>query len=127
MALVEGLDRLCATAQPALKRNLATLELHALSLIKDRSTEASADQQRELDMARTRALAAAGRQDEAAAELRKLAAQHPRDGRMQEALALALWEAKDQGALAAWQNIEAKSRSGSDRWLPRQAVRGPDL
>ncbi len=40
-ALVEGLDRLCATAQPALKRNLATLELHALALIKDRSTETS--------------------------------------------------------------------------------------
>ena len=34
-ALVEGLDRLCATAQPALKNNLATLELHALALIKD--------------------------------------------------------------------------------------------
>ena len=29
-ALVEGLDRLSATAQPALKRNLATLELRAL-------------------------------------------------------------------------------------------------
>ncbi|MES1213158.1 MAG: hypothetical protein ABUL64_01090, partial [Singulisphaera sp.] len=28
-----------------------------------------------------------------------------------------LWEAKSPDALAAWQNIEVKSRSGSERWL----------
>ena len=75
------------------------------------------DQQRELALAQTRALVAAGRQVEAATELRQLAADSPRNGRIQEALALALCEAKDPAALAAWQNIEAKSRSGSDRWL----------
>ncbi|HVU89209.1 MAG TPA: hypothetical protein VHD36_17925 [Pirellulales bacterium] len=115
--LVAGLDRLGATAQPGLKRNLAALELRALARIKAGSAEINDEQRAALTLARTRALVAAGRGDEAAAELRQLAAQHPRDGHIQEALATALWEAKDPGALAAWQNIEVKSRSGGERWM----------
>ncbi|HEY4312774.1 MAG TPA: hypothetical protein VGN12_25210 [Pirellulales bacterium] len=115
--LVEGLDRLSATAQPATRRHLAALELHALDMIKERTTDISDEQRSVLALARSRALVAAGRKDEAANELRQLAAARPRDGRIQEALATALYEAQDSGALAAWQNVEVKSRSGSDRWL----------
>jgi len=115
--LIPGLDRLCQTAQPQLRRNLAALELHAIELLRDQSATATADQRRALALAHARALFTAERPAEALAELRQLAADNPRDGNVQEALALGLWEAKDEGALRAWQNIESKSRSGSDRWL----------
>lgn len=115
--LVQGLDRLSATAQPGLKRNLAALELRVLERMKAGSPEVNEAERAAMALARTRALVAAGRGDEAATELRQLAKDNPRDGRIQEALATALWEAKDPGALTAWQNIEVKSRSGSERWL----------
>ena len=115
--LVSGLDRLCQTAQPSLRRNLASLELHAIELLRQKEGAANDEQLRTIALAHARALVIAERQDEALAELRQLAADHPRDGNIQEALALALWEAKDDGALAAWQHIESKSRSGSERWL----------
>ena len=56
-----------------------------------------------------RRLLAAGRKDEASAAMKLLAEANPRDGRIQEAWALALFEANDPGALAAWENVERKS------------------
>jgi tetratricopeptide (TPR) repeat protein len=115
--LVEGLDRASGSAQPSLRKNLATLELRVIELIGERSAGDNDAERHLLALARTRALSAAGRHDEAIAELRKLAEDNPRDGRIHEALAVALWQANDPAALDAWQSIERKSRSGSERWL----------
>ena len=91
--------------------------------MKSKPGEINEEQRAALALARMRALVAAGRGSEAATELRQLAADHPRDGRIQEALATALWEAKDPGALTAWQNVEVKSRSGSERWPARSCTK----
>ncbi len=114
--LVERLDRLCQDAQPAQRKNAAQFELRVLELI-DKHGGGDDDERRERALSRTRALRSVGRFEEAAAELKSLAAANPRDGRFQEALAAALAEANDPGALAAWQSVERKSRSGSERWL----------
>ena len=69
-----------------------------LERIKSKPAEINDEQRKALALAQTRALVAAGRGSEAATELEQLAAEHPRNGRIQEALATALWEAKDPGA-----------------------------
>ena len=116
-SLVEGLDRLCATSQPALRTKLATLELQILEMI-GRPSSAQAKKSGALwRWPAPHALAASGQKEKGIDELKKLAEGSPRDGRIEEALALALWDADDQQALSAWQNVERKSRSGSERWL----------
>jgi hypothetical protein len=116
-SLVEGLGRLCESAQPALRTKLATLELQILEMIGEQSADANDEDRRSLALAHAHALGASGRKEEGIGELKKLAEANPREGRIQESLALALWDAGDPQALAAWQNVERKSRSGNERWL----------
>jgi len=115
--LADGLDRLCQTAQPQLRRNLATLALRVLDMMREQSAESTGEERRAMSLARARALTSAGREADAISALKKLADEQPRDGQIQEALALSLYQANDPAALAAWQNVVRKSRSGSERWL----------
>ena len=98
-SLIESIERLSPSAQPALKEHLGALELRVLELMSERRPNLSEDERRALELARCKALLAAGRKDEASAAMKLLAEANPRDGRIQEAWALALFEANDPGRL----------------------------
>ncbi|MBI2826439.1 MAG: hypothetical protein HYX69_17315 [Planctomycetia bacterium] len=116
LPVVESLDRLNDAAPPAVRQNLGKLELRLLESLEGADGGATADG-RALALARGRALAAAGRGDEAIKNLKQLAAENPEDGQVQEALANVLLDTGHDEALAAWQHVERKSRPGSDRWM----------
>lgn len=140
--IIDSLDRQAATAAPELRRNLAKVELRLMDLALRNKSEAikapetsapetsakaagekktgaalDADTIRRLQLLRGSALIAAGHDREGVAEVKRLAAANPRDGHTQEALARALFDTNNEGAAAAWQTVEEKSRPGGERWL----------
>lgn len=118
LLVVEGLSRVAAKATPAVRRELAELQLQAATLVRSKAKTLSPSQRRALDLAVVRGLAAAGRLDEAAESARQLAAASPRDGDAQEEYARLLVDAANwPEALTAWRVIQKKCREGSDRWL----------
>ncbi|HEY2841606.1 MAG TPA: hypothetical protein VGJ26_20770, partial [Pirellulales bacterium] len=137
VSIIDTLDRQAATAPPELKANLAKVELRLMDLAQRKSSKTTipaeipapevkaasapvaldAETTRRLSLLRGSAIIAAGQGAEGVAELKRLAAENPRDGQAQEALARALFDTNDSTALAAWQGIETKSRAGGERWL----------
>src|SRR5262249_24062771 len=69
-ALVERLDRLANTCQADARRNLGRLELRLIEMLGESADTLSEEQRRALELARGRALAAAGRGEEGVAALR---------------------------------------------------------
>ncbi len=121
LLLIEGLGRIARQSTPAVRTELAALELQAADLLRAQGAALSADDRKAFDLAYAQALAAAGRRDEALKLLAGLAETSPRDGNIQEAYAQLLLDGPDktswQAALAKWRAIEKKCRPGSDRWL----------
>ncbi|HUY88781.1 MAG TPA: hypothetical protein VMV10_08615 [Pirellulales bacterium] len=121
LLLVEGLGRIARKASPAVRRELAELELQAAGLLRDGRKDLSEADRKIFDLAYGRALVAARRRDEALKLLAGMAEAAPRDGQIQEAYAQLLLDGADkaswQAALGKWRQIEKKCRPGSDRWL----------
>lgn len=121
IVLIEGLGKVADHAAPAVAGELADLQLTALQRIESRLKELPKGEQRNIQRAAVRALAAAKRHDEAIAAARKLADSFPRDGQLQEEYAQLLLDSPDreswQAALAKWRDIGQKTRQGSERWL----------
>jgi tetratricopeptide (TPR) repeat protein len=121
LRLIEGLSKIAEQAPPAVARELAELELRAGQLLDRRLKELPPAEQRDFQRAQVRALAAAGRQQQALEAARKLAEALPRDGQIQEQYAGLLLDSREradwQRALAKWRDIGQKTRQGSDRWL----------
>ena len=121
LLLVEGLGRIARQATPAVRRELAELELQAASLLREQRKSLSEADRRSFDLAYAQALVAAERRDEALELLAGMAEAAPRDGELQEAYASLLLDGSDkaswQAALAKWRQIEKKCRTGSERYL----------
>ncbi len=121
LLLVEGLGKIARQSAPAVRRELAELELQAAELLRAQRSDLSADDRKAFDLAYAQALATAQRRDEALKLLAGLAEASPRDGTVQEAYAQLLLDGADktswQAALTRWRAIEKKCRTGSDRWL----------
>jgi len=137
LPIIDSLDRQAAASPPELRRNLAKVELRLMDLALrgkaegPSSTETTgtepgakpapaaldAETLRRLELLRGSALISAGQAEEGVAALRALAEANPRDGQAQETLARALFDTNNEGALAAWQGVETKSRPGGERWL----------
>ena len=115
--LVDGLDRLCRTAQPSLRRNLATLELHTIEIMGRQSPEASDADRRALAIARAHALAAAGRQEESVAEMRKLAEENPARRTPASSAGPGAVGSQRSGGTGRLAEYRTQIALGSDRWL----------
>ncbi len=118
--MIEGLGRVAASARPRVRTELAELQLRAIDLLRRRHAQLSEAQQEKLQRTHARALADAGRIDEALAATKWLAEKHPRDGALQQRYAELLLTRKDsasmQTALNKWRELEKKSRPDSPRW-----------
>jgi len=121
IAMQQALADLASAASPDAQRELARLELQAAELVAARAAELSPEEQRQFASLRAAALLRSGQREKALAEYRRLAKAYPRDGELQEALAVLLSEsdAKDgqEAALERFRQIEQKSRRGTDRWF----------
>lgn len=121
LLLVEGLGRIAQQATPAVRRELAELELQAAGLLREQRKGLGEADRRAFDLAYAQALVSAERRDEALRLLAGMAEAAPRDGQIQEAYAQLLLDGRDkaswQAALGKWRQIEKKCRTGSDRWL----------
>jgi len=121
LELLADLQRLAAEAPPETVRQLAELRLQAVGLLQRDGGHLSAGQQRLLEFARARALADAGRSDEAVSALARLAERYPRDAEIQEVYARMLSERADRGslekALDCWRRLEAHLPEAAPGWF----------
>lgn len=121
IALVESLDRVTTDAASDARRQLATLELQALTLLDPLTKQLTEPQLRVVRRVHASALSDLGRWQEALAEWQTLARQYPRDGLIQEGLATSLGDSGDPQlqleALTRWHEIIDKTKSGSPRWF----------
>lgn len=119
--MVQGLARFAEEAKADLKRPLAEMQLQTIEKLAEGPGQLSEGQRNLLERTYARALLAAGRHKEGLTRLEKLAADHPRDGTLQEELALALVHSDDKthwpAALEKWRALERRSQRGSDRWF----------
>jgi len=129
LSLLEGLERVAATARPEVRGELAQLQLSAIKLLPADPKALSGTERQTLQRVRAQALADAGRTEEALRQYEALAAAYPRDGAIQEAYARLLLTRVDraataearkksiQSALEKWRELEEKSPPQSPRWF----------
>ncbi len=122
--LLDGqLDREAAGRQQA----IGQLMLDAIQSLSARRNQLDAEASARLNRQYAAALAAVGERDAALEQLRRLAAQRPNDGQLQEDYAALLAEGGTtdalREALAAWQKIEARSHRGGPRWIRARQAR----
>ncbi len=129
LGMLQGLERVAATARPEVRSELAQLQLRAIKLLPAGRTPFSPAQQRTLQRIHAQALADAGRTEEAFQAYKALAEAYPRDGAVQEAYANLLLTRLDRApteaarkesiktALQKWRELENKSPPKSRRWF----------
>jgi len=120
LSMLDRLQRVAATAQPEVRTELAELQLRAVELLR-RSDSLAASARQRLDRIHARALADAGRIDQALQAYEYLSKAYPRDGQIQEAYARLSSRREDgpslEAALSKWRSVAKKSQPGSDRWF----------
>lgn len=121
LAMLEGLSRLSTTAGGDHRAELADLELQVLARLGSRSEQLPQAEQQRIDGIRARALADAGRIDEALQTYEWLSKAYPRDGQIQEGYAQLLLTRQDRASLEAalgkWREVEQGSRPATQRWF----------
>ncbi|MHC4177451.1 MAG: hypothetical protein ACYSWU_08090, partial [Planctomycetota bacterium] len=129
LGMVQGLNRVAATARPKVRGELAGLQLRAIKILSAGPARLSPAQQRTLERIRAQALADGGWTGEALQAYEALAKAHPRDGAIQEAYAKLLLTRVDDApteaarkesittALEKWRELEQKSPPRSRRWF----------
>ncbi len=124
LLMLEGLEGLAAGTNSAVRRELAELELRAVTLLQQRPAELKPEVRQAVDRAAAQALADAGRSREAQAAYQRLAQTYPHDGRIQEAYAQWLSAQPDRNllktALQQWALVAQKSDPGKPRWFRAQ-------
>jgi tetratricopeptide (TPR) repeat protein len=119
-AMVRALDTLRKQAPPSARRDLAKLQLEALSLAKSMDIQFSELDRNRLEIVRAEALAETGATSEARKAFQELAAAHPENGQIQAGYAQLLMESGDreslQRALDKWREVARRSPSTSERW-----------
>jgi tetratricopeptide (TPR) repeat protein len=119
--LLRGLQNVAAGARPEVRAELARLQLRAIATLQSRPQRLSPSRRRSFERIHARALADAGRTDEALAMVASLAKVYPRDGGIQENHARLLSTRRDrpslEAALAKWRELERKSKQGTARWF----------
>jgi len=129
LGMLQGLERVAATARPEVRSELARLQLRAIKLLRAGRTSLSPAQERTIKGIHAQSLSDAGRTEEARQAYEALAEAYPRDGAVQEAYANLLLTRLDQAptdaarkkpiktALKKWRELEKKSPPQSRRWF----------
>ncbi len=129
LGMLQGLQRVAATAQPKVRSQLAQLQLRAIELLPGGPAALSPSEKSTLERIHAQALADAGRTEQALQAYEALAKAAPRDGAVQEAYAeLLLTRTQSAGteaarkkaigaALGKWRELERKSPPRSRRWF----------
>ena len=121
MALLEGLGRVAKEARPAVRTELAELQLRTIDLLQNGRTPLAQTQRQSLEKLRAKALADAGRSGAALQQYHALAKKYPRDGAIQEDYVELLMMQDDRSSLAAAlaksRELESRSPPQSERWF----------
>jgi hypothetical protein len=127
LATIDGLITQEASADGAARRELGRLAAAIVRLLDARRDELSESAMASLERYRAAASMAVGDRAAALAHYGALAAQTPDDGEIQERYArlLAASDSPEelQRALAAWKQVESRSRRGGDRWWRARKAR----
>jgi tetratricopeptide (TPR) repeat protein len=119
--LLQRLERLADAASAERRRELGALEIRTLELLAAQPGQFDDATRRTLERFSARALADAGRTEQALAAYEDLGRAYPRDGEIQEDLARALSECPDAARLETartkWLEIVGRSEPGSPRWF----------
>ena len=120
LEVLRGLDRIAGGAPGGASSEVAQLQLELVRQIDVNRAQLSAEAQTELDRVQARALGASRDKRLAAAPLRRLADNHPRDATIQLAYGRFLSRGEGRKELLAaaeqWRRIAAGSRKNSPRW-----------
>jgi len=118
--LLRGLDRVAERATPEARARLAELRLQAIRPVLSADVPLAEADRKDLEATYARALAQAGRIEEALAAYERLAAARPDDGEIQESYARLLLSRTDEAslrkALTKWRELEKRSPEDSPRW-----------
>jgi hypothetical protein len=121
LGLLRGLQEISAASQPAVKRELAALQLDVAARLRGSAAQLSAADRLSLDLIEAQSLAAAGQQHDAIAAFRKLSAAQPDHPEIQRGLAELLLAAGDRDSLLAardaWRNVLRRARPNSPLWF----------
>jgi tetratricopeptide (TPR) repeat protein len=121
LGVLEGLARLGADAGPAVRGELANLQLQTVEILRRQPDLLTADQLLAVQQLSAGALRDAGRTADALAAYEQLAQKRPDDGAIQEELAAMLALADDrrsvERALSLWRTIEKRSPEATPRWF----------
>ncbi|MBX3414855.1 MAG: hypothetical protein KF708_19380 [Pirellulales bacterium] len=120
LAMLEGLTRIAGSASADTAADIAAVEIDVVRQLRGRAQQLDATQSRRLDLLLAGALARGGRDEEAGTLYRALVKAHPDHGDVQEDFARWLGTLDDEESLreslTRWNEIERRSRAGSDRW-----------
>ena len=128
LALVSGLSQIAENSSPQMQRELAALQLRSAQLLEPKRAGFNEAQRKLLDLTTARALLAADKAAEARPRLEALAKGNPRDGDLQEELALLLSSQQDKewqtASLLKWRDIERHTKPGQPRWFRARYYQG---
>lgn len=120
LGVLESLGRLGEEADPAVRSQLANLQLQTVKLLQRQGNLLTAEQLPAVQRLWAGALRDAGQTVDALAAYEQLAEKRPDDGAVQEELATMLAQADDrrsaERALALWRTIEKRSPEATPRW-----------
>jgi hypothetical protein len=121
LSLLRGLQEISATSQPAVRRELAALQLEVAQRLRSNASELSAADRLSLDLIEAQSLAARGQQNESLALYRQMSKSHPDHAEIQRGYAELLLESADRDSLLAardaWRNVLRRARPNSPLWF----------
>ncbi len=120
LEMLRGLGEVAAGAGPAVRAELAKLQLDVVARLRAIAAALSDGDRIALQLAEARALAAAGHRREALAAYAQLSKTHPDDAEIQQAYAELLLAAEDRESLLlareAWRNVLRRARPNTPLW-----------
>ena len=121
LQLVDGLSVRAENADPAVRKQIAQVQLAALDKLKTDTAQLDQRQRVRIDQVRAEALRASGQQAAALEIFRRLAAKQTDSGDIQLKLADLLLQSEDSKdvseAIVQWQKVARRLRPGTDAWL----------
>ncbi len=122
LQLIDQLSGLAKHASPAVRAQIAQVQIEALNQLKSGTGQLKPHQKIRVEQVRADALRAAGKKTEALAVYQQLAAQQPNNGAVQMSFAQLLLESDDPDvltkAIAQWQQVARRIRpDDKDDWL----------
>jgi len=121
LEMLSGLREITDNSQPAVRRDLAALQLEVVDRLKQTAAQLEPGQRKALEVAEAQALASAGRRADAVNAFQRASEKYPDDGAIQTAYAEILLEADDRQTLLkardAWRNVLRRTPPQTPAWF----------